>query len=422
MDLQINSVDMVSEHYFEMFYNAIYNGLIVISGLYALFILYPPLAYGTIAIIIMSLLMIRTTENTMEKVNDELVDANNNFVNKVVDLLSGFFTIKVNALQNYFSNKSQEFIKDYEKKRFSYKIKSMFLGDITYLPTLLLYYGLLILIGFEVLRGNIKIGVILGFLNIHDLVVSSSEALSNNILSMVAAKSIIKDDEINTSKDAAKNDNSNFEIKNSISVDNLKFSYDSNVVFNNFSTKFDIGEKYIIAGESGCGKSTLLKLIAKQISINDNMIYYDDVPAGTVDEESFYNQIAYISQESYIYSNTIFYNIFFDSNPDKEFVRQVLCESGLDEFINTLDDGLETMIIENGTNLSGGQKQRIAIARALAQKKKILFMDEPTRSLDNEMALRIEKNLFSDKELTIIMITHSLKERIINICDKIINL
>lgn len=95
---------------------------------------------------------------------------------------------------------------------------------------------------------------------------------------------------------------------------------------------------------------------------------------------------------------------------------------GLDSWVSNLKDGLETVINLNAKNISGGEKQRIALARGLLKNKSILLLDEPTSSLDDKSASDIEELIFKNSSLTVIMVTHQLRESISQLADEIIEL
>ena len=94
----------------------------------------------------------------------------------------------------------------------------------------------------------------------------------------------------------------------------------------------------------------------------------------------------------------------------------------MESWINSLPNGIDTLISMNGKNISGGQKQRIVIARGLLRDKNVILIDEATSSLHNDAAIEIEKMIFSNKELTVIMVTHLLRQEIKNMTDDIITL
>ncbi len=207
-----------------------------------------------------------------------------------------------------------------------------------------------------------------------------------------------------------------------IKLRNISFKYDSNEVITNFSHEFVKNGKYIIIGESGKGKSTLLKLIIGFLTPSNGSILINDKDLSNYSQNSYLSNVTYISQDTTLLNDTIKNNILLGSECNEEQLLNVLRKSCLDEWVNTLDEGMDTIITENATNISGGQKQRIAIARALYHNKDILLLDEATSALDKETAIAIENNLFKDESLTIVMVTHHLLEQIKAFASEIIEL
>ncbi len=126
--------------------------------------------------------------------------------------------------------------------------------------------------------------------------------------------------------------------------------------------------------------------------------------------EQLWHQISYIEQDVFLFNDTILYNITLGREFTKEQIWTALQDSALENDLLSMPDGLNTIVGENGGNLSGGQKQRVAIARALLHNRSILLVDEGTSALDQENADRIEKNLLSKPELTLILVSHHLSE------------
>lgn len=176
---------------------------------------------------------------------------------------------------------------------------------------------------------------------------------------------------------------------------------------------FEKGKKYALTGISGCGKSTLLKTIIGEITHYDGQILINGQEK--MKNDNLLDSIGYVNQNIILLNATFYENITLDEDISKEKVSDIMNLVGLTQF------NLEDMIEEHGKNLSGGQKQRIALARVLLTNKDIIFIDEATANLDPISAKLIESMLLSlDK--TIVMITHHLKDEIINKYDKIIEL
>ena len=178
--------------------------------------------------------------------------------------------------------------------------------------------------------------------------------------------------------------------------------------------KIQIGKKYAIVGDSGTGKTTVLRILMGQLKDYEGEICIDGKNVRDLNIDSIRNQIAYIDQNVYMFNDTIQYNITLDRNFTTEEMEKAIEESALKDFISNLRDGMETKIGEGGRNVSGGQRQRIAIARALLNGKNILFIDEGTSALDKSNAFEIESKLLNNPELTVIMISHNLDDRLLD--------
>ena len=212
-------------------------------------------------------------------------------------------------------------------------------------------------------------------------------------------------------------------VKENIVLQNISYSYnENNKVIDAYSHEFSLQGKYALVGESGCGKSTLMKLMLGFIKPNSGQILLDGYDLNEHDIQGWFKQLSYINQETYVFSDTIKNNIILDKEYDETLFKQVLHDSELFEWIDTLSEGVETILSENGKNVSGGQKQRIGIARALYHNKKILFIDEASSALNEEMAYNIEKRLLNDEAKTIFMITHHLNTELKEYFDEIIHL
>lgn len=208
----------------------------------------------------------------------------------------------------------------------------------------------------------------------------------------------------NTTKDTSKNIIPNdFE---NLKLNDVNFFYEKRKkILDKFSLEIKKGDKIIISGKSGSGKSTLLDLILGLLDPNSG-----EVTINNKKYDSNNNYFSYVPQNIYLVDNTIKKNITLgvdEKNIDKSFLKKIISICELDEFIEKLPSGIDTIVGEKGSLVSGGQKQRIAIARALYSNREILIIDEGTNALDDETEKKIIfniLNLLTDK--TLIFTTH----------------
>lgn len=207
-----------------------------------------------------------------------------------------------------------------------------------------------------------------------------------------------------------------------IEFKNVKFRYGTRVeVFNDFNLVIPKGKITAIVGESESGKSTLISLLQNIYPINKGHITIGEVDLKYIDNNSLRELVGVVPQKIDLFAGNVIENIAVgDYNPDMEQIMNICKDIGILEFIETLPNGFNTYLGENGATLSGGQKQRIAIARALYKQPEVLVLDEATSSLDTRSESYIQKTIdvLRSHEKTIVIIAHRLST-VVN-ADKIV--
>lgn len=208
-----------------------------------------------------------------------------------------------------------------------------------------------------------------------------------------------------------------------ISIKNLSFSYDGKTnIINSLNCEFRPGNKYAVIGGSGCGKSTLLSLMLGMYDDFEGSIHIDGKSIKDINMTSLRKTIGYVSQEAFIFDGTLKNNITLYCDYSEEQLKTAIDNAGLREFVNSLPDGINTYIKENGKNISGGQKQRINYARVLLRGYGVLLLDEFTAHLDAANSKILEDAVLSMKDVTVISVEHKLKEDSLNKYDEVIML
>jgi subfamily B ATP-binding cassette protein MsbA len=211
--------------------------------------------------------------------------------------------------------------------------------------------------------------------------------------------------------------------KSNIEFKNVSFKYEDNSdnnILDNISVKIKKGETVAIVGESGAGKSTFSELIPRLYDVTKGELLLDDINIKKYALKDLRNLISVVTQNTILFNDTIKYNISYSNNKvsDNE-VFQAIKSANLDNLINHLPNGINTIIGENGVKLSGGEKQRLSIARAIIKNPKVLILDEATASLDSDSEKKVHEaidNIIKDR--TVIIIAHRLST-IVN-ADKIL--
>lgn len=213
--------------------------------------------------------------------------------------------------------------------------------------------------------------------------------------------------EIKDKKGAATLEN----VKEGVAFDNVSFEYEEGVpVLKNINFNVKVGETLALVGNSGGGKSTIANLIPRFYDVKSGAVRIDGVDIRDFTLESLRKNISIVFQDNFLFSGTIRENLLMGNfNATENDIQKVVQAAHLDEFLNELPDGLETVLGERGTTLSGGQRQRVAIARAMLKDAPIIILDEATSALDNESEAIVQKaleNLMENK--TVFVIAHRL--------------
>lgn len=200
-------------------------------------------------------------------------------------------------------------------------------------------------------------------------------------------------------------------LEKSIQFKNVYFEYEPDaLVLKNFSLNVNKNETIALVGNSGGGKSTVVSLLPRFYDVTSGSVEFDGIDIRKFDLNSLRSQISFVFQDNFLFSGTIKENILMGNEHASDAdVERVIQMAHLDEFISTLEKGLDTYVGERGTTLSGGQRQRIAIARAMLKDAPIVILDEATSALDNKSEAIVQKaldNLIQNK--TVFVIAHRL--------------
>ena len=209
-------------------------------------------------------------------------------------------------------------------------------------------------------------------------------------------------------------------IKGNIEIKSLTFSYTGkNNVLSDINLNIKAGSSLSLAGAVGSGKSTLVKLIMRIYDAPDDSIFINGVDIKRIPLKILRDNIGYVEQEPFLFSDTIRENIVFGvSDVTENDIEKTVIMAGLERDIEIFPHGINTVIGERGVTLSGGQKQRVAIARAIIKKPKILILDDAFSNLDASTEGRVFTNIMSSLkdmssnssigDITVILISHRI--------------
>ena len=396
--------------------------LVIIILVYKFEIVYTLIV--SICLILYSFFTYKITEwrvSIRKKMNHFDSDSNQ----KAIDGLLNYETVKYFNAEKYEMDRYNFSRKQYQKAAVKTSITLAFLnlGQTIIITTGLM--TIMILAMKEVNNGNLTLG---SFVGLNAIIIQLSVPL--NFLGTVyreirqALVDLEAMFEIFSQKIEIKDKNNakKLNITNSdIEFNNVHFSYNPDrLILSNFSLRISKGTQIAIVGKSGSGKSTIARLLFRFYDPQQGEIYIDKQKISDVTLNSLHQNIGVVPQDTVLFNDTILYNLKYgNQNANFDQIQSAAKSACIDDFINSLPNGYNTVVGERGLKLSGGEKQRIGIARTILKDASIMLLDESTSSLDYTTEKKILANLKKDKKnSTMIVISHRLSA--ITDVDKII--
>jgi len=182
-------------------------------------------------------------------------------------------------------------------------------------------------------------------------------------------------------------------LKGKLELQNISVYYGDKPALKQVSLTIEQGSRTALIGPTAAGKSQLLYLLTGLIQPANGVILFDDININEYNKEKFQQQIGFVFQDSIIFNMSLRENIAFNDKVTDELMSKAIDTAELNDFINNLPEGLDTIVSERGNSLSGGQKQRIMLARALALNPKILLLDDFTARVDSQTEEKILDNM-----------------------------
>ncbi|HIW38685.1 MAG TPA: ABC transporter ATP-binding protein/permease [Candidatus Jeotgalicoccus stercoravium] len=360
-----------------------------------------------------SIVVILPLGRRMQKVSKKLQDETATFTGSIQETLSEIRLMKSFNAERYEQEKGRRGIKELYKYGMKEAIINALLSPIMY--TVMMFVIILVIGygGIRVADGSMSIGTLVAFLLYLFQIMMPMTMFAmffteyNKALGATGRIMGILDmtDE--------KSGEERLELAyNTLEFDNVSFGYGDTAVLENISFQANNNQKVAFVGPSGSGKSTIFSLIERYYNVWTGQIKVDGINIEKLDLKHYRSGIGYVAQESAIVSGTIRENITYGLNESaysEEDIERAVRQSYTKEFIDDLEEGLDTEVGERGVKLSGGQRQRIGIARAFLRNPKILMLDEATASLDSESEKYVGEalnELMSGR--TVLVIAHRL--------------
>ena len=382
--------------------------------LIAIFIVNKIVFLFTFIILIIRYLIERARTNRRKKDDKLSRKAKDSVSSFVGELVRGARDIKMLNSETDFMKEMNYRIKDFNEKRIKMQNVSWNYRVFSYWVTDLSYLLLITLLAFLIKDKVISTSIAMVLYNYVGNVGGSTYLLGDLLeyikdfnLSCERVREVIDGDKFKKEQFGEKHLD---KVEGHFTFEHVFFKYKEKEVLKDLTFGVKPNETVAFVGKSGAGKTTIFNLLCKMYDVNQGKITIDGITINELDKDSIRGNITIISQNPYIFNMSIRDNLKLVKNNLSDEEMYDACKIAcLDDFIQELPDGYDTIIGEGGVNLSGGQKQRLAIARALVQKTEIILFDEATSALDNETQEKIQHAIENMKnEYTILIIAHRL--------------
>ncbi len=371
----------------------------------------PKLAFFALVVMPVAIYPISRLAKRMKKISKQSQEKTSDITSALSEIFTNIEIIKANNAQEY---EHSRFV-DENNKFFRLNLKSVKIEQLV--SPLMETIGsigvaaVIIIGGKDVIDGHINMGAFFSFLTALFMLYTPLKRIVNIYNKMqdaIAAseRTFFLMDKVSQIKDGEKELNEEI---NLIKFNDVRLSYGDKEVLKGINLEANKSEFIALVGSSGGGKSSLMNLLMRFYDVNGGEILINGINLKDIKIRSLRQNIGLVTQRVYIFNDTIAKNVAYGREFNEDAVINALKLANAYEFVSKLDNGINTILNEFGTNLSGGQRQRIAIARALYQNPQILIFDEATSALDNESEKEITKainNLRSKK--IIFVIAHRL--------------
>ena len=384
----------------------------------------------TLIVILPLLILIPITLNFGKKIHlyfRKVQDLFGEMTVRIREAIGGIRIIKAFVRENFYLSLFMNINEQYLKENLKLVKLDGFLDPTINLLINISMFNLLVFGGLFFIRNKADIGTIVAFFQYIQTLAWPVMAVGFSIALYQRAKASLNriEEALNIKPEIIDAHPKQIEfLKGNITINKLSFKFgeDENFILKDVSVEVDQGTLVGITGPPGSGKTTLLNLIMKIYNTKRNTINIDRVDVFDIPLKLFKEQIAYVPQEPFLFSDSILNNIkLAKENATTEEVEQASKIADIHKDILNFPRSYETIVGEQGVTLSGGERQRVSIARAIITKRPIMIFDDPLSAVDTETERNIIQNLkefFRDNKITAIIVSQRISA--LSILDKVI--
>lgn len=402
MSMLVSDINLFEKDFFLSLLNIIYCFGSFILGSTLLFFISPLIAVSTFGVTMLLYIITRYFEPVARRTKKETQEANANYNGELTNILNGMEVIKLYHVEENFKRPFESIVKTLEQiKRRAFRIDE-FQSNLNHWIAGSYQTGIYIFATYLYIQDQLSLTYLILVFNLIGQLVWSMISGFNFINRFKTSIDIF--DRI-TRSDTIQYGQKSMSFTQGFKLENLSFSYGEKEIIKGLNLFVKPKEKVLITGPSGAGKTTLLNCLAQNLTSYQGNIWVDTSELKDVNPDSFLKNCGYVRQNHFLFNDTIRNNIVLSSDYNEAKLLKVLKDVDLYDWVMSLDEKLDHLLEQDGMNISGGQRQRMSIARELYHDRHVLFVDEPSASLDDQTSQHIYETLLNlDK--TLIVVSH----------------
>lgn len=426
----VNDVKLVEENFLTPLLLCSQMAVLFLTTLGILFYFSPLVTLILLFSLILMFLIPALLGKKMQKRQDAYSEQLSVFTTKAKDFLNGYEVIRGYAMLPYIHGKFAQVNEDTARKKFSADSLLAVNESFSDILSSFSVIAIVFVSAYLMLEGQITMGTLLALIQLSSTFITPVVLLMQNIPKVSSMKPVLERlSDLSANSPSSKGGGKMLPggqtpaFCHSLTCHDVCFGYhEDQPVLCGVCLQLNPGGKYALLGPSGSGKSTLIKLLTGYFSEFQGEICFDGISIRDISLSGLNGLVSVIHQNVFLFDSDIRENICLGEKFPEAELAKALESSGVTRFLPSLEKGLDTLVGENGQNLSGGQKQRIAVARALIRHTPILVIDEGTSAVDQQTACEIEEHLLRQENLTVLTITHHMKDSLVPFYDKIFHL
>lgn len=391
----VNDINAIQSAVSTYFADYVKEGLTIVVLVGVVIYQSPELAFYGLVVMPLALYPLTLLAKKMKKVSKRTQEKNSDVTSRLAEIFNNVELIKSNSGERF---EVTSFAKE-NRKLFELNMKSVRVSELTspLMETLGAVAVAVVIVvgGHQVIDEKLTVGSFFSFMTALFMLYTPIKRLSgiyNKMQSAVAAGERIF--EMMEREPLIKDGEKELEGK----IESLEFKevgllYEEKRALEGISFTLKRGESLALVGDSGGGKSSLVSLILRLYEASEGEVLINQEKIRHLTQKSLRSRIAIVTQRIFIFNDTIAHNVAYGEAVDRERVKEALQKARAWDFVETLEEGIDTILDEFGANLSGGQRQRIAIARAIYKNPDILILDEATSALDNKTETEFKEAL-----------------------------